>query len=332
VIVLAIETSCDDTAASVMKDDTVLGEIVSTQLEHADWGGVVPEIASRAHLRNIVPVVDKAIQKAEITRNDLDAIAVTCGPGLVGALLVGINFARGISDSLNIPLIGLNHLQAHAWAVEIESRPVSTPFIILFVSGGHTSLALVKGTDSYQILGQTLDDAAGELLDKLGRFAGLTYPCGAEIEKIALEGNPAAVDLPRGMKDSGDFNFSFSGLKTAGRLFLEKNPEYLSEPKLADFLASLQEAVLEILIFKTVKAAERAGVNRIVIGGGVAANTKLRTMFKEINGIELFAPQPQRCTDNGTMIANLGIKLLREGINNRSKVSAIPDLQLDQYV
>jgi len=331
-IVLGIETSCDDTAASVIKDDIVLSEIISTQMEHGNWGGVVPEIASRAHLRNIVPVVNRAIDEAEITKKELDAVAVTCGPGLVGALLVGLNFARGLSDSLNIPLIGINHLQAHAWAVEIESRPIETPFIILLVSGGHTSLALVKGFSEYRILGQTLDDAAGEVLDKLGRFIGLTYPCGAEIEKIAQDGNPTAVDLPRGMKSSGNLNFSFSGLKTAGRVFLEKNPEYLKSPKSADFLASLQEAVLEILVIKTITAVKNTGVNRIVLGGGVAANNRLRKMFKEMPGIKLLAPQPERCTDNGTMIANLGFKILRNGYNHKRIASANPDLQLEDNI
>ena len=328
-IILGLETSCDDTAAALMSDGEALSEVVSTQLEHQAWGGVVPEIASRAHLRNILPVVKEVLRKAGLSRNDVEAVAVTAGPGLVGALLVGLNFARGWTDALKIPLIGVNHLQAHAWAAEIEDEPLELPFIALIVSGGHTSLVLVEGIYRYRTLGQTLDDAAGEVLDKIGRLMGLTYPCGAEIERIALSGDPEGVKLPRGMIASGDLNFSFSGLKTAAKLFLERNTEYLKGQKARDFLASLQEAVFDVLVKKALKALETESVDTLILGGGVAANQRLRDKFAEKPGLKLRAPTPQRCTDNGVMTAYLGAKIFQSGDWRQESVSALPDLPFE---
>ena len=330
--ILGIDTSCDDTALAILSDGKITGEAVSSQLEHGDWGGVVPEIASRAHLKNICPVLDKVLIEAELDIFDLDAVSVTVGPGLVGALLVGLNFARGLSDAVDVPLIGINHLQAHAWAAEIEYGIITPPFIALLVSGGHTSLVKVEDYDKYHILGQTLDDAAGEVIDKIGRLLGLIYPCGAEIERLALNGDPDSVKLPRGMIDSGDFNFSFSGLKTAARLFLEKNHEYTEGPKKIDFLASLQESVLDVLVHKTVKALKSEKIDRLVLGGGVAANSRLRKQFQKHEDITLFAPPPNRCTDNGAMIAYLGWRLLTEKKYDRKIFSAEPGLKLDADV
>lgn len=328
-IILGLETSCDDTAAAVVSDGITLGETVSTQLEHQRFGGVVPEIASRAHLRNILPVLNSTLKGAGLTLEDIEAAAVTYGPGLAGALLVGLNFARGISDAYEIPIIAVNHLRAHAWAAEIDHTPIPLPFIALLVSGGHTSLALVEGVDRYETLGQTLDDSAGEALDKIGRLMGLPYPSGAEIERIAREGNPEAYDLPRGMSKSGDLNFSFSGLKTAAKLFLERNPQCLEGAEKADFLASFQEAALDILAQKSLEAVKATGVNRLALGGGVAANSRLKSLLRR-EGLELYSPSPSRCTDNAVMVAFLGEKLFKEGktVDARA-VSAEPNLTVD---
>jgi N6-L-threonylcarbamoyladenine synthase len=328
-IILGIDTSCDDTAVAILQDGKVLNEVVSTQLEHKEWGGVVPEIASRAHLRNIIPVTQNVLEDAGISASEVGAVAVTVGPGLIGALLVGLNFARGWTDAAKIPLVGINHLQAHIWAAEIETETLQPPFISLIVSGGHTSIALVEDIDRYRTLGQTVDDAAGEVLDKIGRLLGLSYPCGAQMEKIAQGADPTAVKLPRGMKGSRDFNFSFSGLKTAAKLFLDKNPEYLKGDKVQDFIASLQEAVLDILVEKTIRAAEAHRLNTIVLGGGVAANSRLREKFLEKKGINLRVPAPKRCTDNGVMVAHLAQKKLSSNKWKSEKLIARADWGLE---
>ena len=327
-IILGIETSCDDTAAALYDGEKVLSEKVSTQLEHREWGGVVPEIASRAHLRNIVPVVDAVLKDCAMPKSAIGAVGVTAGPGLAGALLVGLNFARGFTDSRGIPVIGVNHLQAHAWAAEIEEDSLPVPFIALIVSGGHTSLIRVEGVRSYSVLGQTLDDAAGEVLDKIGRLLGLQYPAGAEIDRIASGGNPKAVKLPRGMIASGDLNFSFSGLKTAGRLYLEKHPEFTSGQNRVDFISSLQEAVVDILAAKSKKAMEETGITTMVLGGGVSANSRLRHKFREIPVIDLRVTSPQRSTDNGAMTAHLAWKLLNEDCIPTRPLTAAPDLSI----
>ena len=329
-IILGIETSCDDTAAALFDGRRLLAETVSTQLEHRDWGGVVPEIASRAHLRNILPVVETVLLDSNLAKSEIDAVGVTAGPGLAGALLVGLNFARGFTDSLKIPLIGINHLQAHVWAAEIEAEPLPLPFIALIVSGGHTSLVKVQDVGSYRVLGQTLDDAAGEVLDKVGRLLGLPYPAGADIDKIAGSGDPEAVKLPRGMASSGDLNFSFSGLKTAARLFLEKNPEFTSGRKRTDFLASLQEAVVDSLIAKSVKALDSEGIDTLVLGGGVSANSRLRKKFSDFPGIKLRLTPARRSTDNGAMVANLAYKILQSGHSSRGVSTVIPDLSIEE--
>lgn len=328
-LILGLETSCDDTAAALYDGRRIVAEVISTQLEHREWGGVVPEIASRAHLRNIVPVVDACLDQASASVNNISTVAVTAGPGLAGTLLVGLNFARGLSDSLNIPFLGINHLQAHIWAAEIESVPLDTPFICLIVSGGHTSLIKVDSAQHYATLGQTLDDAAGEVLDKIGRLQGLTYPAGAEIDKIAAFGNPDSIKFPRGMSASGDLNFSFSGLKTAARIFLDKNPEYLTGAKRTDFLASLQEAVIDILVTKSLKALESAHIDNLVLGGGVSANSRLRKKFQTVQGLNLRIPAPKRSTDNGAMVAHLAWKLLQNGYKPPGHISAKPDWTIE---
>ena len=331
-IILGIETSCDDTACAILKDGSIVTEAVSSQLEHASWGGVVPEIASRAHLRNILPVVKTVLLNAGIELGDIDLVAVTAGPGLAGALLVGINFARGISDGLSIPMLGINHLQAHIWAAEIDDSPIKTPFIALLVSGGHTSLVRVDSYREYTTIGQTLDDAAGEVLDKVGRLLGLEYPAGAAIDEISSSGDFTAVDLPRGMIKSGDCNFSFSGLKTAARLFLEKNPQYVSGQKKTDFIASLQEAVVDSLVFKTLTALKNEGIDRLVIGGGVSANTRLRHRFEQVKDVQLRFASKNRSTDNGAMIAYLAYNLGIDLDANRRNLTANPGLSIEMVV
>lgn len=328
--ILGLETSCDDTAAAVYRDGRVLSESISTQLQHRAWGGVVPEIASRAHLQNILPVTQTTLEKAGVTFEAIEYIAVTAGPGLAGALLVGLNFARGLADGLKIPLIGINHLQAHIWAAEIGQEPIAAPFISLIVSGGHTSLIRVNSVNDYCTIGQTLDDAAGEALDKVGKLQGLSYPAGAEIEKLAEGGDAGAIELPRGMAASGDCNFSFSGLKTAARLFLERNPKYLAIPLKNDFLAALQEAVLDILVSKSLAALEQEKLSTFVLGGGVSANKRLRSKFSRRRELRLIAPQPQYCTDNGAMVAHFAYKLIQQGIEPLREITAAPDLTVER--
>lgn len=329
-IVLGLETSCDDTAAAVLDDGKVLSSVVSTQMEHGEYGGVVPEIASRAHLRNILPVIEEALNSAKLSKGDVEALAVTAGPGLIGPLLVGVNFARGWTDGMGIKLVGVNHLQAHVWTAEVEFPRLKPPFIALLISGGHTSIALVEGYDRYRTLGITMDDAAGEALDKIGRLLGLKYPCGAEIEKLSRKGNPLSVKLPRGMAKSGDLNFSFSGLKTAAKLFLDRNPDFLQGDKMFDFIASFQESVLDVLAQKAKAALEQTGLNIIILGGGVAANMRLREIIRNYNGIELFAPPPAMCTDNGIMTANLGWRLLANKLTPDGILQASPNLPLER--
>jgi len=328
--ILGLETSCDDTAAAIYRGGVVLAESVSTQLMHAEWGGVVPEIASRAHLKNILPVVDTALKDAGMSYKDLNCIAVTAGPGLAGALLVGLNFGRGLADGLKIPLFGINHLQAHIRAAEIGQQAIEFPFISLIVSGGHTSIVRVDGIDKYTTIGQTLDDAAGEALDKIGKLLGLTYPAGAEIERLSSQGDPASVKLPRGMTKSGDLNFSFSGLKTAARIFLEKNPQYLEAPGKFDFLASLQEAVLDILVQKSAAALQREKLDTLVLGGGVSANKRLKSKLSQIPGLKLIAPQPRHSTDNGAMVAHYAYKLMQAGHQPKRDLTAAPDLGMEE--
>ncbi|MBL7191934.1 tRNA (adenosine(37)-N6)-threonylcarbamoyltransferase complex transferase subunit TsaD [bacterium] len=329
-IILGLETSCDDTAAAVLKDGETLSSVVHTQLEHENYGGVVPELASRAHLRNLIPVIESALNTAGVKKDDIDALGVTAGPGLIGALLVGVNFARGWGDSGDIKLIGVNHLQAHIWAAQVEYPALSPPFISLLVSGGHTSLALVKDYHLYEQLGTTLDDAAGEVLDKIGRLLGLGYPCGAELEKLAGDGDPKAVHLPRGMIHSGDLNFSFSGLKTAAKLFLDKNPQYLESGAKADFCASLQESVMEILARKTSAALEKTGMKKVILGGGVAANKRLRELLQDYCDAEVIAPSPALCTDNGIMTANLAYRLIERNLVPGGTLQADPNLPLER--
>lgn len=306
-ILLAIESSCDETSAAVMVHGELRSNIISTQLIHTEWGGVVPELASRAHQKSIIPVVQEALQKANINKNDLNAIAFTRGPGLLGALMIGTSFAKALALSLDIPLIDVNHMQAHVLAHFIEEpRPVF-PFLCLTVSGGHTQLVWVKSALDMEIIGETMDDAVGETFDKTAKLIGLPYPGGPLIDKLAKEGNPDRFPFPMG--EMPGLNFSFSGIKTSILYFLQKqvamNPNFIEENK-ADICASVQKTLIEILLRKVKKAMVQTGCKQIAIAGGVSANSGLRTRIQEMGakqGWEVYIPAFSYCTDNAGMIA-----------------------------
>jgi N6-L-threonylcarbamoyladenine synthase len=306
-ILLAIESSCDETSAAVMVHGELRSNVISTQLIHTEWGGVVPELASRAHQKSIIPVVQEALQKANINKNDLNAIAFTRGPGLLGALMIGTSFAKALALSLNIPLIDVNHMQAHVLAHFIEEPRPAFPFLCLTVSGGHTQLVWVKSALNMEIIGETLDDAVGEAFDKTAKLIGLPYPGGPLIDKLAKEGNPDRFSFPMG--EMPGLNFSFSGIKTSILYFLQKqvaiNPNFIEENK-ADICASVQKTLIEILLRKVKKAMVQTGCKQIAIAGGVSANSGLRTKIQELGakqGWEVFIPAFSYCTDNAGMIA-----------------------------
>jgi len=313
---LAIESSCDDTSAAVLRDGTVLSNVVANQAVHQLYGGVVPEVASRAHQENILPVVDAALKKAGITKADLDAIAFTRGPGLIGSLIVGVSFAKGLALSLNIPMIEVNHMNAHVLAHFAEDPKPNFPFLCLTVSGGHTQIVKVDAPDQMAVLGKTIDDAAGEAFDKTGKLLGLPYPAGPLIDKNAQLGQPV-FDFPKPKIDGLDF--SFSGLKTSIRYFLQKerdkNINFIEE-NMNDICRSVQDRIVSILMDKLITASEQTGIKEIAIAGGVSANSALRKSVKGIGekrGWNTYIPAFQFCTDNAGMIAVAGyFKFLKE--------------------
>ncbi len=315
-LVLGIDTSCDDTGVSVVEDGRrVLSSVVSSQVViHSKFGGVVPELASRRHIEEIVPVTEQALRDASVRIEDIDIVAVTYGPGLVGSLLVGLCFAKALSYVKGKVLVGVNHLEGHIYAGFLGDRVPEYPFLCLIVSGGHTTLVKVLGPGNYETLGRTLDDAAGEAYDKVAKLLGLPYPGGPVIDRLAREGDPEAVDFPRGMLTKG-FDFSFSGLKTAVRVYLDKNP-VSSEAHLRDICASFQAAVVDVLVTKVKRAVKRTSLRRVLLSGGVAANSALRKAMTEASleaGFELIVPPPEFCTDNGAMIASAGYYLYKSG-------------------
>jgi N6-L-threonylcarbamoyladenine synthase len=315
--VLAIETSCDETAAAVVEDGRrLLSSVVSSQSAlHKAFGGVVPEVASRAHLELLGPVVDEAMAEAGVGPGDLDAVAATIGPGLVGSLLVGVSAAKGYAWAWGLPFVGVNHMEGHLHAAFLEDPELSLPTVVLLVSGGHTMLVLMQGDGAkvrYHLLGQTIDDAAGEAFDKVARYLGLGYPGGPAIELAAQGGCPDAVAFPRGLAGAG-YDFSFSGLKTSVVRYVKAHPE----GAVADVAASFQEAVVDVLVTKTRRAAQEVGAKAICIGGGVAANTSLRERVKQVcaaDGRTAFIPSRAMCTDNAAMIgATAWYRLLADG-------------------
>lgn len=313
IYILAIESSCDDTAAAIICNRSILSNVVANQKIHEAYGGVVPELASRAHQQNIVPVVDQALKKAGITKEKLDAIAFTAGPGLMGSLLVGTSFAKSLSLGLNIPLIEVNHMQAHILAHFIEEENMTAPefpFLAMTISGGHTQIIKVNDFFDMQVIGETIDDAVGEAYDKSGKVLGLGYPAGPEIDRRAQLGNPKAFIFPK--PKVKDLNFSFSGLKTAILRFVEKNteenPEFIAE-NLNDICASIQYTIIGILIDKLKKASKETGIKTIAIGGGVSANSGIRSALKKGEqkfGWKTYIPKFEYTTDNAAMIALVG--------------------------
>jgi len=320
--ILAIESSCDDTSAAVLKDGVVLSNYVANQTTHKLYGGVVPEVASRAHQMNILPVVDVAIQQANTKKEDLDAIAFTRGPGLIGSLIVGVSFAKSLALALDIPMIEVNHMQAHVLAHFIDEPRPTFPFLCLTVSGGHTQIVLVKDHLEMEVIGQTLDDAAGEAFDKTGKLLGLDYPAGPLIDKYAKQGNPI-FDFPE--PRIAELDFSFSGLKTSIMYFLKRNlkenPQFIEE-NLADICASVQDRIVSILMNKLKKAAKQTGIREIAIAGGVSANSALRNSLETTGkalGWNTYIPQFQYCTDNAAMIAMAAhFKYLKQEFTDQS--------------
>ncbi len=323
--ILGIETSCDETAAAVVQDGRkALSSIIASQVDiHSRYGGIVPEVASRQHLLTIIPIIEQAMAQAQAQWSDLDGIAVTCGPGLAGSLLIGVNIAKAIALSQHLPLLGVNHLEGHIYANWLEGNTPDLPAICLIVSGGHSDLILMKGHGDYQLLGRTRDDAAGEAFDKVSRILELGYPGGPAIEKAALSGNSARFRLPRAwLKDTDDF--SFSGLKTAVlRLAAEQ-----SIAAIADIAASFQDAVADVLVTKTVSAAKRLGARQILLCGGVAANRLLRRMLAERSPIPILMPNPTLCTDNAAMIASCGYFHFTTGERSGWNLDIAPNMRL----
>ena len=320
-IILGIDTSCDDTCAALVENgNTVLSNIINSQIiAHRNYGGVVPEIASREHSRNIVSVVRESFRKAGITNKDIHGIAVTIGPGLAGALLVGLHFAKAYSYASTTPLIGINHLEGHILSVFLEKKVPRFPFLALTVSGGHTNIYHVRDFGKYTVLGQTLDDAAGEAFDKVAKLLELGYPGGPVIENLAATGRPDSIHFPRAYLSKDSLDFSFSGLKTAVALYVKKWNDHRTKDNkisLADIAASFQAAVIDILIDKVITATAQVAVKSVMLAGGVARNNFLRRKLQEAmikKGIDLYIPSPQLCTDNGAMIAVAGYHRIMSG-------------------
>jgi N6-L-threonylcarbamoyladenine synthase len=322
-LVLGIETSCDETGVGIVRGTTLLADAVASSVdEHARFGGVVPEVASRAHLEAMVPTIERACETAGVALHDVDALAVTSGPGLAGALLVGVASAKALALGLGKPLYGVNHLAAHVAVDQLEHGPLPEPCLALLVSGGHSSLLRVEDvTTGVDPLGATIDDAAGEAFDKVARLLGLPFPGGPHIDRAAASGSSVAIDFPRGLTSRRDlerhrFDFSFSGLKTAVARWVEARERSGEAIDVSDVAASFQEAVCDVLVRKTLDAAVTQGIDDILIGGGVAANSRLRAMAQEraaAKGIRVRVPRPGLCTDNGAMVAALGAELVQRG-------------------
>ena len=319
--ILGIETSCDETGVAIYDEEKgLIANQLHTQIAlHADYGGVVPELASRDHIRKLAPLLQAALQEAHLTAKDIDGIAYTSGPGLVGALLVGSTVARSLAYAWNIPAIGVHHMEGHLLAPMLEENPPHFPFVALLVSGGHTQLVRVDGVGRYELLGESIDDAAGEAFDKTAKLLGLDYPGGAALARLALKGTPNRFAFPRPMTDRPGLDFSFSGLKTFAANTLHQviqEEGELTEQSKADIAYAFQEAVVDTLAIKCKRALKQTGLKRLVIAGGVSANKQLRQTLAELMqqlGGEVFYPQPQFCTDNGAMIAYAGFLRLKQG-------------------
>jgi len=336
-LILAIESSCDETAASVVKNGReVLSNIISSQIDlHTLYGGVVPEIASRKHTEQINQVIEEALKKANVTLKDIDAIAVTYGPGLVGALLVGVSAAKAISFATKIPLVGVHHIEGHISANYIENKDLEPPFVCLVVSGGHSHLVKVLDYGEYEILGRTRDDAAGEAFDKVARAIGLGYPGGPKIDKVSYEGNPEAIEFPRAKVDGSVYDFSFSGLKSAVLNYLNKCEMKGIPVVQADVAASFQKAVVDVLVEHSMTAIREFNVKKFAIAGGVASNSHLRAALEEAcakEGVSFYRPSPILCTDNAAMIGAAGYYEFIKGNVSGYDLNAVPNLRLGERI
>lgn len=335
VYILGIESSCDETAASVVLNGrTVLSNVISSQIDlHTKFGGVVPEIASRKHMEQINQVIEQALTDADKTLDDITAIAVTYGPGLVGSLLVGVAAAKAVAFAANKPLVGVHHIEGHISANYIENKDLEPPFACLVVSGGHTHLVLVKDYGKYEIIGRTRDDAAGEAFDKVARAVGLGYPGGPKIDKLAKEGNMHAIEFPRAKVDGAEYDFSFSGIKSAVLNYINHCEMKNLEFNRADLVASFQNAVVDALTSRAIKAAKEYHMDKLAIAGGVASNSALRKAMTDAcraNGIDLYYPSPILCTDNAAMIGAAGYYDYIKGIRSGWDLNAIPNLKLGE--
>jgi N6-L-threonylcarbamoyladenine synthase len=330
--VLGIETSCDETAVAVVDRETVLANLIASQVDvHERFGGVVPELASRAHVEALTPLIDAALETAGCGFRDLDGVAVTVGPGLVGALLVGMAAAKAIALATGAPLIGVNHLEGHILANAVDHGPDLTPAVCLVVSGGHTMLVHMPEPHRYELVGQTVDDAAGEAFDKIARFLGLGFPGGPALDRLARNGDPNAIRFPRAMADSGDFDFSLSGLKTAVLRHVKAERQAGRDVEAAALAASFQEAIVDVQVSKTMQAAKQNSVRTVLLGGGVVANTRLRERIAQAGkeeGLTVLYPPLDLCTDNAAMIASVGSARLLRGERSSLDIAADPNLRL----
>ncbi len=337
ICILAIESSCDETAAAVVRNGReVLSNIIYSQIAlHTEYGGVVPEIASRKHIEKINQVIEQALTDADKELYDMDAIAVTYGPGLVGALLVGVSEAKAISFASGIPLVGVHHIEGHISANYIENKDLEPPFICLVVSGGHSHLVVVKDYGTYEIIGRTRDDAAGEAFDKVARAIGLGYPGGPKIDKVSKEGNPDAIHFPRAKVGNSEYDFSFSGLKSAVLNYLNSCRMKGEEINTADVAASFQKAVIDVLVEHSMDAVSKYHYNKFAIAGGVASNSALRRAFEERcreKNIAFYHPSPVYCTDNAAMIGAAAYYEYQKGIRHGFDLNAVPNLRLGERI
>ncbi len=334
-IILGIESSCDETSAAVIDEQKVYANIIASQMVHAQFGGVVPELASRAHLRKVAPIVQEALQTAGKSIEDIDGIAVTHGPGLVGALLVGLNFAKGLALSRGIPFIGVNHMEGHIYGNLLTHPQARFPILFVIVSGGHTQLVVMRGHLQYEIIGSTRDDAVGEAFDKTAKTLGLGYPGGPEIDRLAKQGDPTKIRFPRAFLKDDHYDFSYSGLKTAVRTHIQKlTPEDLRE-NLPSICAAFQFAAIDVLVQKASRAARAYGVVALAVAGGVAANSYLRQRLEQSadeNGLEFYKPELEFCSDNAAMIARAGMERIKHGESSNQSLNAFPSLKLTSFL
>ncbi len=329
--ILGLESSCDETAVSIINDNEVLSSIISSQELHAEYGGVVPEFASREHMKHIDSLVNRAFDQAKMTISDIDGIAVTRGPGLMGALLVGLSYAKGLSFAANKPLIGVNHIEGHIMANFLDHKELDFPFLCLLVSGGHTQIVYVKDFQKYEILGKSVDDAAGEAFDKAARILNLGYPGGPIIDQMSKQGDPKFHNFPRARVKNRPNDLSFSGLKTSVLYLTRQSKDEWIEDNIHNICASYQEAIVDILQKKTFSILNNLEVNKIVLAGGVAANSRLRQVFQQKakqNKVEIYFPSLEYCTDNAAMIAKTGMEMMKRNMISSLDIPAIPNLRL----